>query len=148
MTLESRRERAERAILDAAAVIPLPMHKLIMRHNAAVAAVRALWVSRRRWRAVAERMNRELGNIRALYSAAEHFIGELEDELRPLRTQRSDAYAILAMIAAEAGAAEDTRWEFLPEMAKELRTRIAELEEDYAHLLNARHDAQLNGGAQ
>ncbi|MEU9515870.1 hypothetical protein [Micromonospora sp. NPDC048169] len=54
MSLESRRERAELAILDAAKVMPLPMHKLIMRHNAGLAAVRALWISRRKWRVVAE----------------------------------------------------------------------------------------------
>ncbi|MEV0367563.1 hypothetical protein [Nocardia fusca] len=136
MSLESRRERAERAILDAATAIPLPMDKLIMRHNAAIAAVRALWVSRRKWRALAAQLNNELGNVRASHSAAEHYIDELEDELRPLRVQRSDAYAILALVTAEVGASEDMRWEFLPEMVKALRVKAGELE------------SQLNGGDQ
>ncbi|MBF6291825.1 hypothetical protein IU454_08100 [Nocardia farcinica] len=50
-------------------------------------------------------------------------VTELEGELGPLRTQRSAAYAILASIAAELGAEEETRWECLPEMARALATR-------------------------
>ncbi|AXK88840.1 hypothetical protein [Nocardia farcinica] len=60
---------------------------------------------------------------RARFAELEKRVAELEGELGPLRTQRSAAYAILASIAAELGAEEETRWECLPEMARALATR-------------------------
>ena len=84
MTLESRRERAERFLDDRLAAFQLSWPALVTRQAHATSTIRALWVSRRKWRAVAEQQ----------------------------------------------------------------AARIAELEEDNAHLRNAQHDAQLNGGAQ
>ena len=66
MTLESRRERAEQAILDAATAIPLPLHELITRHNRALAALRAVWKSRRELQDQIAQLRaggRELGRI-------------------------------------------------------------------------------------
>ena len=91
MTLVSRRERAERAILDAAAVIPLPLHKLIERHNHALAAVRALWVSRRKWRAVALGLEQENANLNAAFRAA---LAE-EGDIRILRIRVAELEAQL-----------------------------------------------------
>ena len=91
MSLESRRERAEQAILDAAKVIPLPMRKLIMRHNAGVAAVRALWVSRRKWRAVALGLEQENANLNAAFRAA---LAE-EGDIRILRIRVAELEAQL-----------------------------------------------------
>lgn len=83
MTLESRQERANQFLLDAATAIPLDPNELILRHTRALAAVRALWVSRRKWRAVAADLAKQLGDVRALHSGAEHWITELEDLHRP-----------------------------------------------------------------
>lgn len=94
MTLESRRERAEQAILDAEKVIPLPMHKLIMRHNAGVAAVRALWVSRRKWRAVAEQQAARIAELEGVADAAAKFINERTEYVNVLRgcTEANEDY--------------------------------------------------------
>jgi hypothetical protein len=142
MSLESRRERAERAILDAATAIPLPLHKLIMRHNAAVATIRALWVSRRKWRAVAEQqadrvaaLEDRLGRRRVRLVAAEMDLLNVRGVLSPQGYPRCVPDSV------------DIRGSVVPAV-EWLVSRVAELEEDNAHLLNAQHDAQLNGGAR
>ncbi|WP_280193254.1 hypothetical protein [Nocardia farcinica] len=64
----------------------------------------------------------KLHAARARIAELEKRVAVLEGELGPLRTQRSDAFVILASIAAELGADEETRWECLPEMARALAT--------------------------
>ncbi|MGW5387148.1 hypothetical protein [Nocardia sp. NPDC003963] len=138
MSLESRRERAEQAILDAAKVIPLPMHKLIMRHNAGVAAVRALWISRRKWRTVAEQQAARIAELelrsekrRIRLALAEQNLLDVRGVLSPQGYPRR----VPASVDLSRSVVPAVEW---------LVSRVAELEEDYAHLRNA----QLNGGAQ
>ncbi|MFC4128893.1 hypothetical protein [Nocardia rhizosphaerae] len=53
---------------------------------------------------------------------------EWHDRFAKMRTQRNAAHVILANTVAELGAPEDTAWTFLPEVARELRARVVELE--------------------
>lgn len=96
----------------------------------ALAVLRTVWKSRRELQERVAEREEWCGKLHFMYSGAEHYIGELEDELRPLRVQRGDAFTILANTATELGAAEGTRWEVLPEVARELRARVAEVESE------------------
>ena len=130
MSLESRRERAERMLLDAAAVIPLPTHKLIERHNQALAAVRALWVSRRKWRTVAEQLAAQLAEAEARSEKRRIRLVVAEQDLLDVRgvlSPQGYPRRVPDSVDLSRSVVPAVEW---------LTSRLAELEEDYAHLLN------------
>lgn len=68
MSLESRRERAEQFLADTAAAFLLDMNKLVLRHNRALTAVRALWISRRKWQTVAADLQAKVAELEEDYA--------------------------------------------------------------------------------
>lgn len=90
MTLHTRRERADRFIADTQAAFLMDPHKMILRHNRALAAVRALWVSRANWLAVAEQLATQVAELERIANAAVQFINERPEYVNACRNAHPD----------------------------------------------------------